>query len=188
MKKNIIIACIVLMSISQINAQRATYFGAKGGLNISTFGGGSSFDYFAKPGFHLGGLVEILPYRRSKVIYQPEVMISLQGSGGAFQDNLNFWYLHVPAILKYEAWDDLYIEVGPQFSLLFADNIEADSFGFTQNFDTTNSIDYGVALGAGYRLNEDLYVQIRFNYGLEDAIENIPSKNRNVQFSAVYFL
>ena len=186
MKKNILIACITLIGLTQINAQTDYSFGAKAGINISVFGGGTSFDYFAKPGFHLGGVLEIA--NRSKLSFQPEALISLQGSGGFFQDKLNFWYLNVPVMAKYEILEDFYIEVGPQVGLLLSDNLDINSFGASQALETTNTIDYGLAFGGGYRLDENFYFQIRFNLGLINAIENLPSKNNNFQISAVYFL
>lgn len=186
MKKIILIACITLLGISQINAQSDIRFGAKAGLNISTLGGDSSLSYDPKPGFHLGGVLEI-PFS-DKIILQPEALISLQGSGGFFQDDLNFWYLNVPVMAKYNVWDELYIEAGPQLALLLSNNLDGNVFGTGLAFDTTNSIDFGLAVGAGYRLDDNFYFQLRFNAGFINSIENLSSKNRTFQISAVYFL
>lgn len=186
MKKIISIACIILLSISEINAQNDIRFGAKAGLNVSTLGGNSSISYDAKPGFHLGGVLEI-PFSE-KIMIQPEALISLQGSSGFIQDNVNFWYLNVPVMAKYNVWDELYIEAGPQLGLLLSNNIEVNSFGNSLAFDATNSIDIGLGIGAGYRLDDNFYFQLRFNAGFINAIENLSSKNRTFQVSAIYFL
>jgi len=190
MKKSILIACIAVLGITQINAQSDIRFGAKAGFNISTLGGSSTLSFDPKLGFHLGGVLEI-PFT-DDIIIQPEALISLQGSGGFFQDDLNFWYLNVPVIAKYNIWDELYIEAGPQISLLLSDNIEGNLVGgFADDEDflnDTNAIDIGLGFGAGYRLDDNFYFQLRFNVGFINAIEDFSSKNRTVQISAVYFL
>ena len=189
MKKSILIACITILGITQINAQSDIRFGAKAGLNISTLGGDSALSLDPKLGFHLGGLLEI-PFT-DDIIIQPEALISLQGSGGFLQDDFNFWYLNVPVMAKYNIWDELYIEAGPQISLLLSDNVEGNLVGgFADDEDflnDTNAIDIGFGVGAGYRLDEDFYFQLRFNVGLINSIEDFSSKNRTVQISAVYF-
>lgn len=186
MKKNILIACIALFGLSKINAQSNIRVGAKAGLNISTLEGDTSLSFDAKPGFHFGGVVEI-PFTDA-IMIQPEALLSLQGSGGFFEDNLNFWYLNIPVMGKYNIWDALYIEAGPQVSLLLSDNLGNNLFGTGVNYDATNAVDFGFGVGAGYRLDDNFYFQIRFNAGLINAVEDLSSKNRTLQVSAVYFL
>ncbi|WP_291868862.1 porin family protein [Maribacter sp.] len=162
-------------------------FGVKGGFNISSLGGDSAYSYDSKPGFHLGGVLEI-PFS-DKIIIQPEALISLQGSGGFFEDDLNFWYITVPVVAKYNVWEDLYIEAGPQLGVLFSDNLDGNSFGGGDgSFRESNTIDFGLTAGAGYRLDDNFYFQLRFNAGFLNAIDDVTSKNRVFQLSAVYFL
>lgn len=162
-------------------------FGAKAGFNMSTLGGDANYSYDAKPGFHLGGVVEI-PVS-DKLLIQPEALISLQGSGGFFQDDLNFWYLNVPVMAKYNIWDKLFIEAGPQVSLLLSDNLDGNLYGGnTQIGFESNGLDFGFGAGAGYRLDDNFYFQLRINTGFINALKNTSSKNRTFQISAVYFL
>jgi len=199
MKKSIyVLVAFVSLGLLQMNAQviqgttssssSDMRFGVKGGFNISSLGGDSRYSYDSKPGFHLGAVLEV-PFS-DKIIIQPEALVSLQGSGGFFEDDLNFWYLTVPVMAKYNVWDELYIEAGPHIGVLFADNLDGNSFGGggTNTFLESNTIDFGLGAGAGYRLNDNFYFQLRFSAGFINAIKDTKSKNRVLQVSAVYFL
>ncbi|MFX0557658.1 porin family protein [Maribacter sp. CXY002] len=187
MKKLLFIVAIFSVGVLSLSAQDDLRFGAKAGLNISSLGGDAAYSYDSKLGFHLGGVVEI-PFN-DIITVQPEAFISLQGSGGFFEDDLNFWYLNIPVLAKYNVWDQIYIEAGPQIGLLLSNNLDGNTYGGTlETFDATNGLDIGLAIGAGYRLDENFYFQLRFTAGFINAIEDITSKNRVVSVSAVYFL
>lgn len=185
MKKLVFVTVLLSLIAYKSTAQDGMRFGAKAGLNVSSLGGDAVYSYDAKLGFHAGGVLEI-PFS-DKIIIQPEALISLQGSGGFFQDDLNFVYLSIPVVAKYNVWDALYIEAGPQVGLLLSNNLDGNTFGTGQNFDETNGLDLGLTVGAGYRLNENFYFQARFAAGFINAIEDVTSKNRVFQVSAVYF-
>ncbi len=185
MKKLLFFTVLLSLIAYKSTAQDGMRFGAKAGLNVSSLGGDAVYSYDAKLGFHAGGVLEI-PFS-DKIIIQPEALISLQGSGGFFQDDLNFVYLSIPVVAKYNVWDALYIEAGPQVGLLLSNNLDGNTFGTGQNFDETNGLDLGLTVGAGYRLNENFYFQARFAAGFINAIEDVTSKNRVFQVSAVYF-
>lgn len=185
---SIIFLIASLWSIN-LKAQSDIRFGAKAGLNVSSLGGDASYSYDAKVGFHVGGVLEI-PFSDA-IMIQPEALISLQGSGGFFESNLNFWYLTIPVVAKYNVWDDLYIEAGPQLNLLLSDNLDDNLYGGSigqQAIGESNGLDFGLAVGAGYQLNDNFYFQLRFNVGFINAIKDVASKNRVFQVSAVYFL
>ncbi|RKR06463.1 outer membrane protein with beta-barrel domain [Maribacter vaceletii] len=198
MKKSIyVVIAFLSLGLMQMNAQviqgttssssSDIRFGAKAGLNMATLGGstrlGTSYSYSMKPGFHLGGVLEI-PFN-DIITIQPEALVSLQGSGGyAINENVNLWYLTVPVMGKYNVWDDLYIEAGPYLGVMFGDNIEEQNISGLE----TNTLDLGIGLGAGYQLDDNFYFQLRFNAGFINAIEDENSKNRVIQVSAVYFL
>ena len=162
-------------------------FGAKAGFNLASMGGDSRYSYDSKPGFHLGGAVEI-PVT-DKISVQPEALVSLQGSGGFFQDDLNFWYVNIPVMVKYNIWDALNIEAGPQLGVLVSDNLDGNAFGggTPGASNASNKIDIGFGAGAGYALDDNFYFQLRYNVGVINAIKDIGSKNRVLQLSAIYF-
>jgi hypothetical protein len=179
------LTAVLLCAALHLNAQDIR-FGAKAGLNLSSLGGDAAYSYDTKPGFHLGGVLEI-PFSDA-IMIQPEALISLQGSGGFYQDDLNFWYLTIPVVAKYNVWDELYIEAGPQVSILLSDNLAGNAQGFGNGYSESNGLDFGLAIGAGYRLDDNFYFQARFNAGFLNAIKDQSSKNRVFQISAIYFL
>lgn len=198
MKKLVGMVLLAIVANIQLNAQiqgtsssngrsGGIQFGAKAGLNVASLGGNDIYNYSAKPGFHLGAVLEV-PFS-DKISIQPEALISLQGSGGFFLEDLNFWYLNIPVMGKYNVWDKLFIEAGPQIGFLIANNIDGNVFGGgDDSIDATNGLDIGLAVGAGYRLNDNFYFQLRFSGGFINAIKDVKSKNRVFQVSAVYFL
>lgn len=186
MKKIVFMASFLFLGCFMMNAQDITRFGAKAGLNVSSLGGDANLSYDAKTGFHIGGVLEI-PFS-DELIIQPEALISYQGSGGFFQDDLNFWYLNVPVMAKYNVWDELYIEAGPYLGLLLSNNVDRNISGTGASFDATNGIDLGLGIGAGYRLDDNFYFQARYSAGFINVIEDVNSKNRVFAISVVYFL
>ena len=181
MKKKVFV--LMLFSICATGFLSAQSFGAKAGLNLSSLGGTNRYDYALKPGFHLGGLVDI-PIA-DKMSLQPEALLSFQGSQ-TWADNINLFYLTIPVLAKYNVWDKVYAEAGPQLGVLLANNIDSDTY-VTFNDPTVNTLDIGITFGGGYRLNDNLYFQLRFNPGFVNVVKDYTSKNRVVQISAVYF-
>ena len=187
MKKELFTIALLFLFVTGIQAQGDFEFGVKAGLNVSSLGGNAGYNYSYKPGFHAGVALEV-PFG-DKISIQPEVLLSLQGSGGFIPEDLNFWYLNLPIMGKYNIWDELHIEAGPQIGLLLSNNLEDNSAGNGGAIIyETNGLDLGLALGAGYRLDDTFYFQLRFSAGIINASEDQTSKNRVLQVSAIYFL
>lgn len=187
MKKIFFTIALLLLFVTGLQAQGSFEFGVKAGLNFASLGGDAVYNYSYKPGFHAGVAVDV-PFS-DKLSVQPEVLVSLQGSGGFIRDDLNFLYLNFPVMGKYNIWDELHIEAGPQIGFLLSNNLDGNAFGDGSTvFDETNGFDIGLAVGAGYRLNDNFYFQLRYSRGIINAIEDQTSKNRVLQVSAIYFL
>jgi hypothetical protein len=187
MKKVFFTIALLFLFVTGIQAQGDFQFGVKAGFNVASLGGNAGFNYTPKPGFHAGVAVDV-PFS-DKLSVQPEVLVSLQGSGGFVFESLNFLYLNLPIMGKYNIWDKLHIEAGPQIGFLLSDNLEGNAFGDGEIlFDESNGLDLGLALGAGYRLNDNFYFQLRYSAGIINAIKDQNSKNRVLQVSAIYFL
>ncbi len=180
--KRITLVVAILGLIFCTNATAQDFqFGVKAGLNISSLSGGSDLGYGSKPGFHAGVVAEI-PFSDA-ILIQPEVLFSLQGSGNGLtglSNDFNLFYLSVPLAVKYNIWDELYIEAGPQLGVQLSNNL--DDFALDGN-----AFDIGFVVGAGYRLDDNFYFQLRFNGGFINAIDDVASKNRVLQVSAIYF-
>lgn len=155
-------------------------FGIKAGLGIST---GLFRDYenlTNKPSFSLGGLAEI-PAFFDNFYLQPEFMIQLvraKISG----ENLVSWYGQVPIIAKYHITEKFAVEFGPQVSFLIAEN-------WDQNVSIVEFEKLGIGLnvGGGYRLNENLYFNLRVGTKLSGISNTTNTRNFNFLIGANYF-
>lgn len=182
MKKVVFVAFLAVFGFAKVNAQEVK-FGAKAGFNIANAGGDNSSNFGDVTSWHLGVVAEI-PFT-SKFSFQPELMYSRQGfSFGDAIVELN--YLNVPLMGKYYVLKGLSIEAGPQVGFLLSAEAEG-----TDVKDLYKSVDFGVNLGLGYKLENGLNFGARYNFGLSD-INDIPgsaAKNRNnaLQVSVGYF-
>ena len=175
MKKSILIITMMLCSTTFVAAQETVMFGAKGGLNFSSFSGGGH-EAFEDPegltSFHLGLVAEIpVSYRFS---IQPEVLYSGQGYSIAKVDdgdNIGYQlnYVIVPIMAKFYLIDGLSIEAGPQIGFLVDQEIDydptSDDGDISLNEDQFSSTDLSLGLGAAYKINS-FFVYGRYNMGL----------------------
>ena len=173
MKKLIVVASAVLFSVATVQAQDEVSFGAKGGVNFATVGGDDFDDPDARTSFHIGGFVEV-PLT-DKFSLQPEVYYSGQGYDIQSNDNADdiefqLDYINVPVLAKYYFVDGFYGEVGPQIGFNINSEIDSnpdgDSGDINFNSDAINTIDFGVVGGLGYKLNNGLFFNARYNLGL----------------------
>lgn len=156
-------------------------FGGKAGLNISTWMGKDRSDVSAKPGLYFGGVAEI-PAFIDDLYIQPELLVSLVGADIG-PSNVNLTYITLPMMGKYHIIDEVAIEFGPQLGFLIGDNWEEDLQG-----QDTKKIDLGLNVGGGYRLNENFYFQLRFNFGLSQVLDVANVRNGALSIGACYFL
>lgn len=186
--KKILLALCIVFSIQFTNAQKVT-FGVKGGTNLAAFTENfdSAFDYKYKLGFQFGGFAII--QLADKLYLQPELLYSLQGTKYSLNTiavvlpqtpnimlkevknvNLNESTLILPIMLKYFVIENLAIEIGPQLDYFFLISGERivflrDGFGITRERKNTSDFNFGVNLGVGYDINENLGLGVRYNYG-----------------------
>lgn len=100
-------------------------------------------------------------------------------------------YFLVPALAKYKFDNHIYVEVGPQFGLMYKAWIEYnyDISGNTarireENKDMVNRFEVGAVGGVGYRLLKGLgwTVGVRYHYGFTNVYKNISGKTNNSIF------
>lgn len=154
-------------------------FGAKAGLGVSTFLGSDFVDISPKLGAYVGGLAEI-PAFFDNFYLQPELLLSFQGADTG-PENLNLTYIHLPVMGRYHITDAIAVEFGPQLGFLIADNNE-DLGGVD-----INTVHVGLNFGGGYRLNDNLYFQLRFGPGLSRVIDDVDLRNGVISLGACYF-
>ncbi len=183
MKKSILLVAIALFGFTTMQAQEFVMFGAKGGVNFSTFSGGGDNawnDPSGRTSFHLGLLAEIPMTERFSI--QPEVLYSGQGYDIADRNNANdiefqLEYINVPVIAKVYVFEGLALEAGPQVGFLVKSEIDRDptsiGTGDTNlNSDMFNTVDFSVALGASYKFRGGFFVNGRYNIGLSDIYDD----------------
>lgn len=157
MRKLILIIALALFGFTS-NAQDTNY-GVLGGLSFMT--GTSEFDGFgetteSETGFHIGAFAE---FGLSEAFaLQPELTYELV-------DGLSF--INLNAIAKYEVAEGFSLQLGPQFALAGGDDVNDldDLLG-----DDFTKLNIRLAAGAGYDINEEIFVQARYGFQLNDHI------------------
>lgn len=197
MKKIVLLFAITFIGLQYSNAQVVQgtsnittgsgdlRFGAKAGLNFSTFTGGAYPDVTPQVGAFVGGLAEI-PAFMDNFYLQPEIMFSYQGADIGI-GKLNLLYIHLPIMAKYHITDEIAVEAGPQIGFGISDNGSDYIDSTTLNPLETNTVHIGFNVGGGYRLNDNFYFQLRFSPGLSKIIDNTKTRNMVVQLGASYF-
>lgn len=175
----------VIQGTSNVGEDESTVgdmsFGVKAGFGVSTFTGGDFINVNPKPGFYVGGLVEI-PAFMENFYLQPELIVQLQGGGNIAGDALNLLYVHIPIMGKYHITDQIAAEIGPQIGFLLTDNWDEDL-----SVIDTNKIHIALNIGGGYRMDENFYFQLRVTPGLTKVIEETNTRNIAFQVGASYF-
>jgi opacity protein-like surface antigen len=173
-----IAAAIVCMS-----ASAQVQFGAKVGFDM-THSWGDDAPRGWQPNYQVGLMMEY-KFNPSFAI-APEVVFAAQGgketdkvdveefpgiveAKGTFHTN----YINVPLMLKFYATPAFSIDFGPQvgfnvYSKMTASG-KAGSIEAKETVDLkdyTNTVDFGLGLGATYNLTDHAFVQARYNLGL----------------------
>jgi hypothetical protein len=198
MKKTLVLFCLMITGIENIQAQEYFKFGIKGGLNISGFSGkdANQANFKDRTDIHLGILSEIMV--GDQYALQPEIVYSSQGGRSYSQDfnelngeetNFKVDYISLPVMLKYFIFPGLSIEAGPRFSFLIDSRVEAISNDSKSELDVTNKtekFDLGVAGGLGYDLPWGVIVQARYLRGFSAIYEEVNYRNSLIQLSVGY--
>lgn len=183
MKNRLLFALLLGLTFGSLSAQDLN-FGVKGGVNIASIGGGNSIGVAglgSKVGFHLGGVVES-PFSE-KFSLQAELLYSLQGAKWSIGSvsNLNLNYINLPILGKYYIIEGLSAEAGPLVGFLLSTNGDKADY---------STIDIALAIGASYKLNENIFFSLRYNKGISNINKNdsIDYNNQNnvFQISAGY--
>ncbi|WP_276168502.1 porin family protein [Zobellia alginiliquefaciens] len=183
--KKVVFLLTAFVTITSTNAQDFG-FGVKGGINVASIGG-SAYSGLGSLGtkvsFHLGGVAEI-PIS-DKIAVQPELLYSSQGTNwdyGTGDNNLKLDYINLPILGKYAIIEGLSAEAGPVVGFLISTNEEDD--------DRFNTLDFAFAIGASYKLNDNIFFSLRYNKGVTningDSFTGGKSQNNVFQLSAGY--
>lgn len=177
---------------------RNVNFGARAGINISSFTDDQAFNADNMLGLHIGvfGRYRVGSHLAGKL----ELIYSMQGARAdefsIFKDYaINLNYLKIPVLAEVIFNNKLFVEIGPYFGFLVGSNqsfedLEQDG-SFNVNADETNTVDIGFAIGATYYISDLWGIGARYNQGFADALgeeffQDATGANSIIQMSAFY--
>lgn len=183
MKKHVLFLAVLCLTCLTGTSYGQAVFGIKAGVNLANanFDTGSSISIKpdALAGFYAG------PTARfdvsSNFSIQPELLLSLQGFKYSmdievmeeefdFDATFKNLYLNLPVMARFAATEALYLEAGPQVGLLLDSKVK--SGGVSADSEESNDLDFGLNIGAGYRLPMGLSIEARYNFGLVNMFED----------------
>lgn len=216
MRKFFIITALTVFGFTQVNAQEIK-FGAKAGVNLANLVGDFTDDSKMLMGFHVGGVAEFAI--TEDFFVAPELLFSMQGNKFEYEESETFMgmtasikeegklklsYIAIPVMAKYQVFDGLTLEAGPQIGILMGAKQEYDSTvslngevvesesGSEDVKEFMSTMDLGLGLGLGYRMTNGLFFQARYNIGLSnindfDGADDVKQQNSVIQISVGYF-
>jgi hypothetical protein len=166
-------------------------YGLKAGYNnTDLIYSGSAVNVLGnKSNFNVGIFVALPLF--SHFYLQPELMYSGQGSNAtdSIPTQVDFNYLNLPVLFKYQEGPGLFWETGVQVGFLLGSEVK--TYGQSVNTKSyTQSMDFAWVFGLGYNIpKKNLGIDIRYNRGLTNALNGgntDAAKNSAFQFDLFY--
>lgn len=174
--------CAVLFLIAGTVPAQQFELGAKAGLNFANLTGDDVERLEGRTGFHLGLVAEHRVSERFSV--QPEVLYSAQGATASGDRTFKLDYVSIPLMGKIYILEGFSIEAGPQVAI---NVISKGEFGGEmEEIEDIEIFEFGAGLGAGYQLPMNLFLQVRYVWGINPAWEFRGLKNKIFQLSGGY--
>lgn len=178
--RTIMIMALLLAGTLVSNAQSNSdlEFGVKAGVNLANL---KNANGKAKIG-PVGGI--FTEYRVSeKFSIRSEALFSMQGARGKGSfETVKLNYINVlPGLAKFYPVKKFSIEAGPYGGFLFSKK------GGGLKKSDYRKIDYGAALGIGYRIVENVEIGARYYYGISDITKTAgKTSNKTIQVALSY--
>ena len=196
-----------LMVCSAIAFSQDVKFGIKGGLNLSSASiSGIDEPFFgdtsSRTSYHLGGVAVIKV--TDKFTFQPELLINSLGVKSNLTEtepqyfynssnNIKLMYLSIPLIGKFNLFNGLFLEGGPQVGILVDAKNESSVTetynGFTSSESGTKtvkenfkSLDFGLNIGTSYNIENNMFFSARYYYGLSDLWKQSSNTDLTVEY------
>jgi len=197
MKKLLIIVCIASLTFVSCSTTKTARLGLKAGANFSTISGDDTDNVKTLTAFHVGGVAEVPVSDNFSV--QPELLYSSQGAkyeeSEGYDGKFKFDYINVPVMAKFNVSNGLSLEAGPQVGFLMSAKDEYNSTGDSGEEDIKDfvkGLDFGLNIGAGYRLESGLNFGARYNLGLSnindfEGADDFKNQNGVIQLYVGYF-
>jgi hypothetical protein len=186
------ILLMIIATVSILSASAQIQFGVKANYNLTTLSTSYSSELKSKSGFS-GGVLALVPLFNTFYL-QPEIVYSGQGTSFTYSGvnaTLNYNYLNVPVLFKFQHASGFFAETGPQVGFLLSANLKANGMT-TDAKDDTQSVDFSWAFGIGYKIPDvNLGIDVRYNLGLTNTAKDSGSdteKNSVFQFGLFYLI
>lgn len=181
---------IALISAALVSAAFAgdMKFGVVAGAGLSTFHGDDADDSEFALAYQVGAKV-VLPMGGFNLA--PEVIFAARGASakdvtGFTKDaSMNLKYVAIPILAEFEVAPSIVVKAGPQISILVASSFTNDGEDYDLEDDLNmepSTLDVGLVAGAGYKINEQIGVDARFEYGFMEIAKDV--KTANMGFGA----
>ena len=178
------LATLLMAAFFMQSASAQFRIGAKAGTNVVKLDGISFKDQF-RYGYHLGGFAEIFLAKDKKFSIQPEVLFNQYSTSldsnykslyeniiNSSQSRVKLNYLSIPILLNYKLLGPVYLQAGPQFSVLMD-----QSRNFLQNGgDAFAKGNFSMIGGAQIRIAK-IYLSGRYVVGLNN-LNDIDNKDK----------
>ncbi|WP_298555759.1 outer membrane beta-barrel protein [uncultured Algibacter sp.] len=122
---------------------------------------------------YIGFLANIGLSRTLSVV--PEIQFSGEG---AREEELQLDYIQMPILFRFRFSEKFHAGIGPQIGLKVH-----------KTDDGMKNLGYSTVIGADYKINYAIFVDVRYNYGISnvfDEVSGIVAKNRNIQLGIGY--
>ncbi|MCM4152435.1 PorT family protein [Arenibacter sp. N53] len=183
MNKLLLVTAITVFGLANVHSQEI-HLGAKVGINFASIYGDNTGNLDPITSLVNFGVVAEMPFSE-KLSFQPEIMYSIQGYSIG-EDVVALNYMNLPLMGKYYITKGFSVEAGPQIGFLLSAKYE--DVNVKDNFKT---LDFGVNLGLGYKLDNGLNFGARYDLGLSNIndLNGTSDKFRNgvFQVSVGYF-
>jgi hypothetical protein len=183
MKKTILVTAFLFVMSFNAEAQ-LLQIGAKVGLNYANATGtgitvnGTNYKSDAITSYHAGLVAEIKLLEKFAI--QPELIYTTQGASykvGINEIKNELGYIAIPVLAKIYLSKSFSLELGPQASFLLS---EKKAF----NVNDSNTFDFAIDAGLGFKITKSIFVQGRYVLGLTEVSQDAKAKNSVLQFSA----
>lgn len=152
--------------------------------------GGDDPEGDAKASFHLGGFVTFQLNRNFE--FQPELVYSQQGTKskeGDYEEKFKANYLNIPLLFKAKMFGSEHLKAvaGPQIGILLNSELSASASTGEGEMDFKKymtDLDFALAMGLEYDINDRLSFSARYNWGLSEIFDqdNVESDAKNSVF------
>lgn len=173
MKKVFLLVAAVLLAASTSFAQ--FNLGGRGAINLGTVWGDETSDIPWGFGLNAGLASKIAINDMFAVA--PEVTIDWRRASDAVI-SWSTWAIDIPVLARINVMPQLFVEVGPQLSILLSSEQEADAFGISKetinygDAEMLNTIEFAIAAGAGYTVAPNVDVNFRMVLGLTSILDD----------------